>query len=445
MSICSSGRTARSRRSSSSAPAICRSFACSLAICWWIVSRSGANDERDTAEGLSLFEARAVEALSAAPVRCVEEGESDARASAGFAGNSCRRFRPDVAVAPAPDGTLYGRLRCDVRWGPPRLIRLDSSSSASQPFEIEGAFRVCGAGCRCSGSGSCGRHRGCSIRRDTRARSEPTSNSRSAISPPTDVRVWLLVETAEGAIELLHIDCGLSSRTALCRARRQARAARRSGGDSSFCCERWKRLSESARVLSSGIADRHCAAGRRRAHQRYEAAHRGLGPQTFKVSVASRSVLDGAGDTVDGPLTIPPAAVLAVRRDAVWFAADTGLWRIGAADDQDARESDSTILTPALLSPDSDPTRGWLRAEVLVDLPRGAVLDAEFATTDKPDIAAQAIQIAGDRSTTAEQEQDAIWQLFTHPSERHFRFTAPVNGDDQPIAIPLFESTVLAN
>jgi phage tail-like protein len=152
-------------------------------------------------------------------------------------------------------------------------------------------------------------------------------------------------------------------------------------------------------------------------------------------------VLAADGDVVDGPLTLGPIGrvnSVAVGRDRLWFGADSGLWQVSAADGTGARESDGTILTPALLSPDSDPTRGWLRAEVKVDLPVGAVLEAEYASTDKAEIAAQATQIAGDRSATTRRKQDDIWQMLDHPPGRAFRFAGPASG--QSVAIPLFES-----
>jgi phage tail-like protein len=365
-------------------------------------------------------------------------------------------FGPMSTVALAPEGTLYGRLVAPPGSGTPRLIRLDGSSGASRPFEIEGALA---SGQRWmvdrewiwtfAPKGSVvARYERDALQLDLELDVQLTIRD---IAADGRQGIWLLIETAEGTIELLHIDCKGCRRKRCpvpCEASRPARlAAVLNGEQIVLLSSDGKRLiflkaasCSVERVVSIGTLAACWSATELTSDARQRIGV--WGPQTFEGQPARgiAFVLDGAGDTVDGPLTIPPAAALAVRRDVVWLTADSGLWRFGAADDQDARESDSTILTPALLSPDSDPTRGWLRAEVFVDLPRGAVLDAEFATTDKPDIAAQAIQIAGDRSTTAEQKQDAIWQLFTHPGARHFRFTAPVNADDQPIAIPLFES-----
>jgi phage tail-like protein len=120
----------------------------------------------------------------------------------------------------------------------------------------------------------------------------------------------------------------------------------------------------------------------------------------------------------------------------VWFGANTGLWRLGASQDRDGRESDSTIVTPALLSPDSAPERGWLRAEAAIDLPRGAVLEAQFATTDDPRVADRAAEIAADRTQTAQQKQNAIWTLLNPSPAQTVRFTA-ASKPDLPLAIPL--------
>lgn len=163
-------------------------------------------------------------------------------------------------------------------------------------------------------------------------------------------------------------------------------------------------------------------------------------------------VLDGAGGTVDGPIsdifngpsvTTPrPRAYdkihVAVHRQTLWFATDTGLWRLDAGQESGAKESESTLLTPALLSPDTTSDRGWLRAEALIDLPAGAALDADVVTSDDPEVLSKASDIAANTSRTSEQKQEAIWALFDPSATRSYAFTGPTSAG-QAIAIPLLE------
>jgi phage tail-like protein len=154
-------------------------------------------------------------------------------------------------------------------------------------------------------------------------------------------------------------------------------------------------------------------------------------------------VLDGEGDAIDratGPqeqLKLKPNDV-AIAVGVLWLVADDGLWRLDSSEDSVARESESVLLTPVLFSPETGRGSGWLRAEIDVDLPRGAVVEAEAVTTRSNDIIRLASQIAADMTRSAQQRQQAIWDLFDHPSSRVFHLTAaPAAG--QPVAIPLFD------
>jgi phage tail-like protein len=80
-----------------------------------------------------------------------------------------------------------------------------------------------------------------------------------------------------------------------------------------------------------------------------------------------------------------------------------------------------------------------LRAEVTADLPQGAVLEAEFASTDEKDLADRLQALAGDPSMDAAARQAAIWSLLEHPDGRRFVVAGPAAADD-PVAIPLFAS-----
>lgn len=167
-------------------------------------------------------------------------------------------------------------------------------------------------------------------------------------------------------------------------------------------------------------------------------------------------ILGATGDVVDGPLTDfssagerrrtggPSPGVLprsaAVWRDRVWLAAADGLWRVERSGGREGGLSaDGTLLTPRLRSPRTATSRGWLRAEVTADLPQGAVLDVEFASTDDGELAARLDGLAGDPSTSSAARQEAIWSLLEHAPGRRFVVAGPITGAD-PVAVPLFAS-----
>jgi phage tail-like protein len=155
-------------------------------------------------------------------------------------------------------------------------------------------------------------------------------------------------------------------------------------------------------------------------------------------------VLDAEGEAIDritGPqerLTLAPNDV-AIASGVLWLAADDGLWRLDSSEESVARESASVLLTPALYSPETGRGGGWLRADVDVDLPPGAVVEAEAVSSSNTDIIQRAARIAADPTQGAQQRQQAIWDLFDHPSSRIFHLTAAPAG--QPVAIPLFDQT----
>ena len=173
-------------------------------------------------------------------------------------------------------------------------------------------------------------------------------------------------------------------------------------------------------------------------------------------------VLDGTGELLDGPLgelfsPAPPTARrrgaasasplppidLAVRGDTVWFAMPDGLWHLDGSEACGARESTSVVLTPLLSSPPTSTYRGWLRAEVTIDLPRGAALEAEWVCTDDPAIAERAARLAADSSLSGVSKRESVWALFEPPpappgvAGARVMFTGPT-GANAPLAVPLF-------
>ena len=157
-------------------------------------------------------------------------------------------------------------------------------------------------------------------------------------------------------------------------------------------------------------------------------------------------LLDRNGDPIDGPIeprfdrknTAVPLEILdiAVSPEAMWLATTSGLWTM-AADSADASDAEGTLLTPALISPESFADRGWLRAELEIELSRGAVVKASFASTNNEAVATQLTAIAGDTSASTHHRQQQIWNLLEHPSEWMFTFSGPATPA-VPLTIPLF-------
>lgn len=166
-------------------------------------------------------------------------------------------------------------------------------------------------------------------------------------------------------------------------------------------------------------------------------------------SAWSLVVLDGEGNPLDEPFghhagELPSALAqsphdLAISADALWLATADGLFRLDTGDASTPREADSTLLTPALLSPESGTDRGWLRAELSVELLAGSVLEAQVASTDDEAVATEAARIAGDPSLGASKKQDAIWALLETSERQHYTFVGP-SSEDVPLTVPLFET-----
>jgi phage tail-like protein len=162
-------------------------------------------------------------------------------------------------------------------------------------------------------------------------------------------------------------------------------------------------------------------------------------------------VFDGAGEPLDGPLTelfdgdtsgAPASGFVrdvAIHRDSVWLATALGLRRASSQSPGHARESDSGYLAPLLLSPESDRGRGWLRAELTVDLPAGAAVHAQFAGTDDARLAADLeALIAGRATSSAHARIDEAWRRFDESALHRYSFAGPQTMCT-PIAIPLFD------
>jgi phage tail-like protein len=169
------------------------------------------------------------------------------------------------------------------------------------------------------------------------------------------------------------------------------------------------------------------------------------------------SVLDSDGDRIDQPLLDPPGPLpasfarhpnaIAVGAGVLWFATDDGLWRLDTTDASVAREAESTFLTPALHSPEGGTDRGWSRAEIDIDLSRGAVLEVHAACTRRPSerepnppTVEQVQRVARDTSLSSDERQARIWAMLDEPKSVRVSVAEP-NRAGVPISVPLFELT----
>jgi phage tail-like protein len=153
-------------------------------------------------------------------------------------------------------------------------------------------------------------------------------------------------------------------------------------------------------------------------------------------------ILDSQGDTLDavvGPLDVIGGRPndVAVMRDTLWLAADSGLWRLDSSESSTARESESVVVTPVLVSPQTDTERGWLRAELELDLPQGAALEVDYASTNDERVANEAIRISSDRALGVAQRQHMLWDSLDVTRGPVVQMTSTFAAN-QPVSVPLF-------
>jgi phage tail-like protein len=271
--------------------------------------------------------------------------------------------------------------------------------------------------------------------------------------------LWLIVASGGPDRWLQHLDCeGRPNRQvpvpgAACRPS-QIGSLARGGGIAILAAEGRRLVFTDLRTGSVGrVLDlENIAEGLKVARMATDARQRiALWGHAAARSAAVLVVLDAAGDTTDGPLVprfgesqeqdaaeAPDVADIAVSAKSVWLSSTRGLWRL-ATDGPGSAGADGTLLTPALISPESYIDRGWLRAELDVELPRGAVIEASFAGTKNDAVATELRAIADDLSAPIEHRQQLIWSALEHPPGRTFTLTGPAGGDG-PVAFPLFDA-----
>jgi|GEM_PF-3511080 len=159
-------------------------------------------------------------------------------------------------------------------------------------------------------------------------------------------------------------------------------------------------------------------------------------------------LFDAEGQWRDGPLTPFSHAPdiggrephdFALHDDAVWFARRNGVWKLDSSDACIARAADGWLMTPALQSPEPGLERGWLRAELSIDLPAGASVEADYISTDDDVEAARIVSLAKDWRRSAA-ERIALIGYTAAPSIAPVHIGGPQRAA-QPVGIPLFRTS----
>ena len=162
-------------------------------------------------------------------------------------------------------------------------------------------------------------------------------------------------------------------------------------------------------------------------------------------------VFDAEADLIDQvPLDRAPDATdtpsLAALRDMVWIADDNGVCRLQSGSGGPGRPVSAIFLTPTLTSPDGK-DRGWLRAELLTDLPPGATLQVRYASSSDPLLISAVTRIISDGATPPGQRFARINQLLTQWTTVDYQGAAAPPCDDGQLAapevysVPLFGAT----
>jgi phage tail-like protein len=136
---------------------------------------------------------------------------------------------------------------------------------------------------------------------------------------------------------------------------------------------------------------------------------------------------------------------LAALRDMVWIADGKGVRRLQPGSGGIGRPVSAVFLTPTLTSPEGK-DRGWLRAELLTDLPPGATLQVKYATSSDLSLISAVTRIVSDRATPPGKRQARINQLLTQWTPFEYRgAAAPPCDSGQPApevySVPLYGAT----
>ncbi|REE18414.1 phage tail-like protein [Paraburkholderia sp. BL27I4N3] len=163
----------------------------------------------------------------------------------------------------------------------------------------------------------------------------------------------------------------------------------------------------------------------------------------------SMLVFDGTGALRAGPLDrlfdaagspAPRPADLAVQGDTVWFAMADGLWRLDSSPACEVPATVSHLLSPALHSPIIGTDRGWLRADLFVDLPLGATIVADYVSTSDDLLAAEMVTLAADTSQTDQRRAREIWDRLAASASDPVVIENKADAST-PVSVPLSRSS----
>ena len=153
------------------------------------------------------------------------------------------------------------------------------------------------------------------------------------------------------------------------------------------------------------------------------------------------AVFDGEGDVLQGPLPAGDSVCdLALGCDRLWLATPSGLRLLASGGGAGAaRESESLFITPLLESPITAEGRGWLRAELLLDLPAEGSVEAEFAGVDDADLLRRVRTVFADGTRSAAERRLEAWNQFDPAAVRRYVFSGK-QSRELPVSIPVFET-----
>jgi phage tail-like protein len=158
-------------------------------------------------------------------------------------------------------------------------------------------------------------------------------------------------------------------------------------------------------------------------------------------------LLDGSGDSIDTLADEQWAALPALRdlplavavgANLLQLATTSGVYVLDTAQGSKPRETESTLITPALQSPRVDAEGGWLRAEIDVELARGSELVVEVATSDDALQAARLRLVAANTSLSSQARQAALDAELDFGTCPVYRVSGPRDPSSK-IMIPILE------
>ncbi len=143
------------------------------------------------------------------------------------------------------------------------------------------------------------------------------------------------------------------------------------------------------------------------------------------------------------------------RRDFMVMATNNGLFWFRFESAKEAQEPNGTFLTPALYSPDDEALRGWLRAEIKIDLPQGSALTVSVLSTDDMGVKKRVTDIAKRHTLPASVRQRLIidelrvggkitsyvYSISSDHSSKQISFYNKQSIDTSSYAVPLFDHT----